>query len=242
MNTFNLPSWRIIHRAETGSTNVDARDGVPGDVFTADFQTAGKGRLDHRWFSPPKANLIMTAVIGVEGMNPTAVSTLPLVAGVAVLRSLETFLPWHSPQLKWPNDILVLRKKLCGILCERHGDNVLVGIGMNVKKRELPPELENRAVSIGDFRLIPPRVNEVRDGVLDKLRECFAVWAKDGFAAFLPEIEKVDALRGRHVSVWQTDADSSPIAGICGGIAEDGALDVGGVHVYAGEAHVEEIG
>ena len=46
-------TFRIHHRAVTESTNLDAREGVHGDVFTADFQTAGRGRLDHKWLSPP---------------------------------------------------------------------------------------------------------------------------------------------------------------------------------------------
>ena len=78
-------TWRIHHRDVTASTNLDARAGFPGDVFTADEQTAGRGRLDHAWHSAPGANLMFSAVLDVSGLAPDAVATLPLVVGLAVL-------------------------------------------------------------------------------------------------------------------------------------------------------------
>ena len=79
---------RIHHKAETASTNLDARSGHHGDVFTADYQTAGRGRLDHKWESPPKTNLMMSAVLSVEGLAPEKVATLPLVVGLAVIKAV----------------------------------------------------------------------------------------------------------------------------------------------------------
>ena len=73
--------WRITHFAETASTNLLAKEGRPGDVFTADYQSAGRGRLDHRWISPPGENLMMSAVVDVAGMDPQEAATLPLAVG-----------------------------------------------------------------------------------------------------------------------------------------------------------------
>ena len=64
------PLWQVRHCAVTESTNRDARAGVPGEVFTADLQTAGRGRLDHHWLSPPGETLLMSAVVGVADMPP----------------------------------------------------------------------------------------------------------------------------------------------------------------------------
>lgn len=234
-------TWRLHHRAETVSTNQDARAGAPGDVFTADFQTAGRGRLDHRWLSPPRTNLMMSTVLSVGGQAPETVATLPLVAGLAVVRAARRLLAGRAmPLLKWPNDVLVDGRKLAGILCERTGDAVIVGIGVNVGETAFPAELASRATSLALLLApeAPPAVVAVRDLVLAELAALYARWRADGFAAVHPDVAAVDFLCGRRVAVCQTDADAAPTQGLCGGIRADGSLDVGGAGVYAGEVHV----
>ena len=235
-----MTAWRIHHRAETASTNLDARAGTHGDVFTADFQTAGRGRLDHKWLSPPGTNLMMSAVLSVEGLSPEQVSTLPLVVGLAVAEGLSPFVAGGlSPLLKWPNDVLVGGRKLAGILCERQGDLVVVGVGVNVGQRDFPLELAGRATSLALLCTgETPTCSSVRDGILSKLDEFYSLWRKEGFAAVYPQVVVIDCLRGRVLSVRQTDDDALPVTGVCGGILPDGSLDVDGVRVYAGEAHV----
>ena len=243
--------WRVHHKDQTESTNLDARAGVHGDVFTADYQTAGRGRLDHKWLSPPKTNLIMSAVLSVEGLAPEQVATLPLVAGLAVATALKNLTHHCSTStsdfdysLKWPNDVLIGGKKLAGILCERHGDNVIVGIGVNVNQTEFPPEIADHATSLS---LIAPDlvsclsspVLSVRTAVLRELDCWYSRWRSGGFDAVYPEISAVDYLKGLKIAVRQTDTDAVPVAGVCGGIRPDGSLDVGGTSIYAGEAHVE---
>ena len=240
-------NWRIHHKAETASTNVDARGGSHGDVFTADFQSAGRGRLDHKWLSPPKTNLMMSVVLSVEGLSPEHVSTLPLVIGLAVIKAIEEMvgrtLRVRRSQLKWPNDVLVDGKKVAGILCERNGDNVIAGIGVNVSQTEFPPEIAEWATSlalVADVSCLPSPVLSVRDTVLDQLGKWYEIWRSAGFVAVYPEIAAVDFLKGREIAVRQTDDDSAPIFGISNGIMPDGSLDVAGTKVYAGEAHVEK--
>ena len=242
-----MTDWRIHHKAETVSTNLDARAGVHGDVFTADYQTAGRGRLDHKWLSSPGANLMMSVVLSVEGLSPDQVATLPLVVGLVVCKSLASLFPLPSslfPLLKWPNDVLIDGKKLAGILCERHGDNVIVGIGVNVNQTEFAPEIADCATSLSLIapdlvsRLSSP-VLSVRTAVLRELDRWYLRWRSGGFAAVYPEIAAVDYLKGLKIAVRQTDTDSIPVTGVCGGIRPDGSLDVGGTSVYAGEAHVE---
>ena len=233
--------WRIHHCAETISTNLDARAGVSGDVYTADFQTAGRGRLDHRWLSAPGKNLTMSAVVSVASLPPETVATLPLVAGFAVVRAARRLFAGSAvPLLKWPNDVLVGGRKLAGILCERAGDVVIVGVGVNVGEMAFPPELADRAVSLALLLrpATPPSVLTVRDVVLEELSEQYERWRMEGFAALYPEIAAVDFLRDRSVAVLQIDGDASPSAGVCGGICADGSLDVGGRRLYAGEARV----
>ena len=249
-------NWRIHHKAETVSTNLDAREGVHGDVFTADYQTAGRGRLDHKWLSPPGTNLMMSVVLSAEGFAPEQVATLPLVVGLAVakvvgsdvlgrpqLRAARRSAP--TVRLKWPNDVLIDSKKIAGILCERNGDNVIAGIGVNVGQTEFEKEIANRATSLQIVCGAPggralPSPDTVRDQILSELDKWYGIWREKGFAAVYSEIAAVDFLKGREIAVRQTDDDSAPIVGISNGIMADGSLDVGGRKVYAGEAHVEK--
>ena len=239
--------WRVRHCAVTESTNRDARAGAPGEVFTADLQTAGRGRLDHRWLSPPGENLLMSAVVGVADVPPEEVATLPLVAGLAVANMAAEFFSRRGKpataaalRLKWPNDVLVDGRKLCGILCERVEDRVIVGLGINVRQMRFAPEIEGRATSLlrelGEGSDV--RVADVREQVLEHLGEALAQWRGGGFRSVWPAICRWDFLKGRKLSVLRVENDAAPVTGVCDGIGPDGALLVAGVPVYAGEAHV----
>ena len=232
--------WRIIHKAVTASTNADAHHGKPGDVFTADFQTAGRGRLDHVWKSCAGKNLMMSAVVDVSGLEPERVATFPLVVGLSVCEAVESMGQSLQALLKWPNDVLVGGRKLAGILCERFGDSVIAGVGVNVGEREFPSDIADRATSLS--LLLPagavPAVDEVRDAVLERLAANLPAWRERGLAAHLPRLAARDCLAGREIAVLRTDGDAEPARGACGGIAEDGSLIVAGERIYAGEAHV----
>lgn len=122
---------------ETGSTNADLltrRTAPDRTVLLAEFQTAGRGRLDRVWTSPPRAGLTFSVLL-----RPTAPLTqwgwLPLLAGVAV-RQAVLDCGAEDASLKWPNDLLLGRKqsKVAGILAQASadGDGVVIGIGLNV--------------------------------------------------------------------------------------------------------------
>lgn len=229
--------FKIHHKKETVSTNLDARVGSHGDVFTADFQSAGRGRLDHKWESKAGENLMMSVVLSVEGLEPEKVATLPIVIGLAATKAL-----YPAAKLKWPNDVLVGGKKLAGILCERHGDNVIVGIGVNVKAEKFSSEIANRATSLNLLSGERIDIGSVRDKLLKSFAAHYEAWLDSGFnAAFLKELGEVDYLKGKTISIRQTDDDLTPLVGDCEGIAEDGSLIVAGERVYAGEAHIEGI-
>ena len=230
-------TFRIHHRAVTRSTNLDAREGVPGDVFTEDEQTAGRGRLDHRWLSAPGANLMLSAVLDVADLPPEQVATLPLAVGLAVHAAIARFLPGGEIRLKWPNDVLVGGRKIAGILCERNGDGVIAGVGVNVNQTAFAPEIADRATSLAREGAATS-VAEMRDAVLAELDRVHGTWRTAGFAALQARYAEVDFLKGRNVSVRQTDDDETPLTGLCAGVQVDGTLCVGGRPVYAGEAHV----
>ena len=139
--------------------------------------------------------------------------------------------------LKWPNDVYVSARKIAGILCERHGDVVIAGIGVNVAQDSFPSDVDMRAISFKRLG-VDVSIEDVRDAILGRLGYLLDVWRKEGFIALYPRISSVDWLRGRTIAVVQTDSDNEPTSGVSGGIMQDGSLDVGGVRLWAGEAHV----
>ena len=230
-------TWTIHHKAVTESTNLDARSGKPGDVFTADEQTAGRGRLDHAWLSPPGKNLMLSVVLDVSGIASAEVATLPLVVGLAAATATSLRLR-RQTWIKWPNDVLIYQRKLAGILCERHGDNVIAGVGINVNQKVFAPEIALRATSLLQIDGQERPLEMVQRAFLKTLEPFYENWRQNGFAAIYPLVAACDALKGKQISVLQTDADPTPVSGLCGGIQPDGTLLVGDVPVFAGEAHV----
>ena len=231
-------NWTIRHKAVTESTNLDAREGKPGDVFTADEQTAGRGRLNHTWLSQPGKNLMMSVVLDVSGIVPQEVATLPLVVGLAAATATSLLL-LRQTWIKWPNDVMIYGRKLAGVLCERHGDSVIAGVGINVNQKTFAPEIALRATSLLQIDGQERPLEMVQRAFLKTLAPFYENWRQNGFAAIHPLIVPCDALKGRQVSVRQTDSDAAPVSGLCGGIQADGTLLVGDARVFAGEAHVE---
>lgn len=133
--------------AETGSTSSDliAGGGGPhGSVLVAEVQTAGRGRRGRTWTSPPGTGLTFSVLLRPAAVNPARWPWLPLLAGTAVATTLIRICAL-GVQLKWPNDVLLVgggqARKVAGILSERSGDAVVVGIGVNVSTplEDLPP-------------------------------------------------------------------------------------------------------
>jgi BirA family biotin operon repressor/biotin-[acetyl-CoA-carboxylase] ligase len=235
-------NWRIYHKDVTASTNEDALKGIHGDVFTADFQTAGRGRGEHTWLLEKRCGLAMSVVLDVAGLSPEYVATSALVAGLAVAKGVETF--GVDARIKWPNDVYANNKKLSGILCRRNGDAIIIGIGVNVKQKSFPDEISSRAVSLSMLG-VDVEIERVRDLVLNELGTLYDVWKREGVKnpeqASLPssiktEIDSRDILKGHKISIIQTDDDKTPVLGVCNGISNDGALMVDGKKIYSGEA------
>jgi len=136
--------WRIEVLSTAGSTNAvvagRARDGEPaGLVVVAEQQTAGRGRLARSWLSPPRAGLTLSVLLRPD-LPAARWPWLPLWGGLAVARALRERAGVETA-LKWPNDVLIGDRKVCGVLAEVPVPGALVlGIGLNVSTRadELP--------------------------------------------------------------------------------------------------------
>lgn len=140
----------------TVSTNEDvkeaARSGAPdGMVVTAEHQTGGKGRLGRSWDSPQNGGLYFTILLRGAHL-PQAVTMVPLLSGFAVCTALRKSFSADA-RIKWPNDVVIGSRKVCGILCEGGTDAsgnswAISGIGVNVNNPAFPPELQKRATSL----------------------------------------------------------------------------------------------
>lgn len=145
-----------VHFAEkTDSTNLWikrlAKEGEPhGTVAAAELQTAGRGRLGRSWSAPSGSSVMMSLLLRPQ-FSPQAASMLTLLTGLSVAQACEALkLP---VQIKWPNDVVLGNRKICGILTEMSADqetidHVVIGVGINVNIREFPGELKDTATSL----------------------------------------------------------------------------------------------
>jgi len=130
-----------------------ARNGAPeGSVFLSEQQTAGRGRGGNYWHSPRSTGIYGSLVLRPT-LPPSEVLILALAVGLAVRAAIEELDPALSPDLKWPNDLLVGGKKFCGILTEMNAEptrvrHLVVGIGVNVNQTTFPDDLQASATSL----------------------------------------------------------------------------------------------
>ncbi len=130
-----------------------AKEGCPhGALVTADVQEAGIGRRGRSWASEKDAGIYMSMVLRPE-IETDKASMLTLVAAMAVQKAMEQVCQNKAPTIKWPNDIVLNRKKVCGILTElslkdTEIDFVIVGIGINVNNKVFPEEISQTASSL----------------------------------------------------------------------------------------------
>lgn len=123
---------------ESASTNAALRvlsadaDAWPHlSVLITDNQTAGRGRLDRSWVAPAGSALAISVLIRELPSQPEAIGWIPLVAGLAMADAVTVQLSDHEVAVKWPNDVLVDGRKICGILAESTGSAVVLGAGIN---------------------------------------------------------------------------------------------------------------
>ena len=147
----------VHHYYRVGSTNTVAMDaaaaGAPeGTVFLAEQQTAGRGRASNQWHSAESTGIYCSVILR-PALPPSDVLVLSLAAGLAVQSAIQEVDSHTLPDLKWPNDVLIMGKKFCGILTEMSAEatrvrHIVVGIGVNVNQNSFPGELEQSATSL----------------------------------------------------------------------------------------------
>ena len=146
----------VLYFDTIDSTNIKALElaekGYPsGTLVVADKQESGKGRRGRSWVSPSGTGIFMTLMIKPD-INPNNASMLTLVAALAVAKAI-TSVTGEEALIKWPNDIVVNGKKVCGILTEMNAqfdyiNHIVVGIGINVHNESFPEEISQMASSL----------------------------------------------------------------------------------------------
>lgn len=209
-----------------------------GHWLVADRQTQGKGRQGRDW-RDGSGNFMGSTVVQLSGRE-TGTATLALVAGITVY---ETVLPrLNMPgelRLKWPNDLMLSGAKLAGILLEREGNAVVVGIGVNLANA---PRIPGRAtISLGQFGPAPDRDSFAADLAANFDRE-LGRWRQYGLEPLLARWRAASFPEGTPMTVHGPDGGT--ISGSYAGLSPEGALRLrladGAQHViHAGDVTVE---
>lgn len=211
-------------------------------------QTAGKGRMGRSFTSPDGG--VYTSILLKPNMPLENLSFLTILAAVAACITIENCTDL-KPQIKWVNDVLLDKKKLCGILTEAsiegetgNIDYVVVGIGINVRTdiSKMPPELQNIAGSISDFCENPPRRAEIAATLLNVFEECYNILcSEDGEDKILKLYDDRLCCKNETVEVYTA---SEHYNAICKGVnlagnlivqKEDGTLTI----LQAGEIRIK---
>lgn len=183
--------WRgwTVHEADClGSTNDHARNLAPWQVVRALRQTGARGRHGRKW-SSGEGGLWMSVVLPLEPAG-AGWHAFPLVAGLAVVTTLRG-LGLTAARLRWPNDVLIGPRKICGILMEKfHADRVVVGLGLNVTNDPASDDPALAAIATSLARELPeaPDSGEIFAALLTALRVLHTRVAEDGFGSLVDEI------------------------------------------------------
>jgi BirA family biotin operon repressor/biotin-[acetyl-CoA-carboxylase] ligase len=206
----NAIGHRMTHYFRTDSTNnvcwkLAAQGSPHGTVVVAEEQTAGRGRLGRSWYSE-KSSGIYTSVLLRPPLSPAAAPVLTLLAGVAAHQAV-TAVTGLAVDIRWPNDLLVNGKKVCGILTEIHAEldrlhAVVLGIGVNVNHAVMPAELKETATSLRiETRRRWSRVH-LCIALLKELEKHYHLLLKEGSAALTKRWGEVSSFaRGKRVRV-----------------------------------------
>ncbi len=244
---------RLIYYKTTDSTNNQAKSlasagADEGTLVIADAQTGGKGRMGKYWLSQEGKGIWMSLILRPE-LPPLKIQLLTLAISCAVSSALDGFSA-SATGIKWPNDIIINNRKVCGILLEMSSEAdrihyICAGIGINVSQRDtdFPIELRNTAISLFQTRIKPEadvclnsEANAQANAVIDEFDRCdiirrvienieyyYSLIKTGGSGIVLESWRSRNITLGRQVRIIYTDKEEKAYA--CG-ISEDGSLIV----------------
>lgn len=217
----------IHHFTEVTSTNdvakkLAARGADEGTVVISEVQTLGRGRLGREWASP-KGGIWFSIILRPE-VHPKDASKLTFVASVAVARVIREMFDLEA-EIKWPNDVLIGGKKVCGILTETSTkddvvDFVVVGVGINanVSLESFPQNLRKSLTTLKEELKEEIKQEEFLRALLEELERYYKMFLRKKFDLILEEWKNLAGFLGQHVKVlsfdekisgWAVDVDQS---------------------------------
>lgn len=219
-----------------------AKVGAPeGAVVIAEEQVQGRGRMGKAWHSPPRTGIWMSLILRPP-ISLAEASQLTLLASVGIQEALAK-VTRLSVKIKWPNDILVQGKKVCGILTEIRGEHdqihyVIMGIGMNVntEAKDFPEELKNVGTSLAIETGRKVHRASLVATLLEELERTYFQYLQEGFSPIRKKWEKKAGMLGHVVTARSMQ---NTVTGLAEHINEQGALLIrtssGIVPVYSAE-------
>lgn len=217
----------VIILDETDSTNLFAKNNPVNTpaLISADYQTSGRGRFSRKWLSRQGENLTFTIVIDINLKNEN-IFAVNFYVSLMLYFALSELLPSEKIILKWPNDLLIENKKVCGILTETENlpdylRRFIIGVGLNVNQTSFSGLSENEVTSIKNVS----GIHCDRYELLFTLAKNILIF-KD--ALFVPERilflwKKFSGFVGRNIRFRKSD-DSEIITGVVTGLSSDGAV------------------
>ncbi len=222
-----------------------AEEAAEGTLVIAEEQTAGRGRMTRPWHSPKYTGIWMSLILKPH-LPPFKAPQFTLITAVAVAEAIRDT-TGLTPEIKWPNDILLNGKKITGILTELQADadqirSIIIGIGMNVNQQEFPKELESIATSIAIEKGEKVQRAKIVQAILKNTELYYQEYMENGFGLIKEKWESFAVSIGRHIIARTV---SGTIRGKALGITEEGVLKLesmdGVVHdIYSADIELEK--
>lgn len=190
-----------VYEQSCGSTQELLDAGMPeGALALCDEQTQGRGRLGRSWTAPPGTAILASLLL--RPPSDRVVSELSLVAGTAVAEAIEGAVAL-AVQVKWPNDVMLNRRKVAGILAEAFDGVVVMGIGVNVNQErgDLPEDTPVSAGSLYTIDGVKRERGPLLAGILERLEVNYDAWLERGLDGVYDSLGSRDFLRGRRIAV-----------------------------------------
>jgi len=237
----NFIGKNIFYEEKVGSTNLMARElavkgAKNGTVVIADTQDKGKGRNGKIWTSPKACNIYLSIILKPK-FSPEAANGMTILAATAAAESIKE-ISSITPQIKWPNDILVNSKKVSGILTEMSTQNniieyIIIGIGINVnlKEEDIYEDIKNIATSLyiertKEFKQLNGNDlfvnrNNLIISFLNKFEKYYETFLSTGLSSILQTYQKYFGMIGKDVEI---NSENHKVKGQVVGIDSKGAL------------------
>ncbi len=229
----NYVGKKMYYFPELKSTNIMAKEkalhraeGIDeGTLIIAERQSAGKGRLGREWFSP--AGGIWLSIILYPQLFPSYISRITLMTAVAAVKAIKIYTQIR-PQIKWPNDILINEKKVCGILTEMSAELdiinwvvVAIGINVNIDHRKFPEDIQENTISLKETSVKEISRVKLAQTFLQEFEKYYESLKRKEFPSILREWKLYSHNLGKKIRV---DTGERIITGEAMDINESGAL------------------